>query len=174
MVIWLIGLSGAGKSTIGRELYKLWKTKEQNTVFVDGDEIREIFQHDRSTNDYTAEGRQQNARRISELCLWLDRQDINVVCCILSIFPKMRSSYREKYMSYYEVYVSTPLNILEERDTKGLYGAAKRGDTNNIVGFDIPFPEPKQSDLVIDGSGNFGSPEFLARKIYNHAIANEE
>ena len=64
MIIWLIGLSGAGKTAIGRHLYELWKEEEPNTVFMDGDEIREIFKHDRGDEPYTIEGRKKNAERI--------------------------------------------------------------------------------------------------------------
>ena len=85
MIIWVIGMSGAGKTAIGRELFKIRKRENPATVFIDGDEIRDVFKNDRHAGDYSVEGRGKNAERIRALCEWLDRQDIDVVCCILSI-----------------------------------------------------------------------------------------
>ena len=90
MIVWLIGLSGAGKTTIGKELYKIWKKDSRQTVIIDGDEIRKIFNHNTGDDPYSIEGRKINADRISNLCLWLDKQEINVVCCILSVFEDSR------------------------------------------------------------------------------------
>ena len=106
MVIWLIGLSASGKTTLGREIFALYRENEPNTVFVDGDEILGIFKHDRSPEAYTVEGRLKNAERICELCAWLDRQGINAICSILSIFEESRTWNRKTYSSYFEVYLS--------------------------------------------------------------------
>ena len=152
MVIWLIGLSAAGKTTIGKEVFIQLKEKTSNTVFVDGDAIRAIFKHDIGDSPYTIEGRRKNADRIKEICRWLDKQDINVVCSILSIFEETRKWNRENYSNYFEVYVSVPMDILRKRDKKNLYEPAINGKTKNVVGLDITFEEPECPDLVIDNS----------------------
>ena len=72
MVIWIIGLSGAGKSVIGGALFSLLKEEDPATVLVDGDEIRRIFRHDLDENAYSKNGRKKNAERIREICKWLD------------------------------------------------------------------------------------------------------
>ena len=169
MVIWLIGLSGAGKTTIGREVCRLWKAKEPHTVLIDGDEIRRIFKHDRDPDAYSIKGRAANAERIAELCLWLDRQGINVVCCILSIFEETRSWNRSHYSKYFEVYVSVPLEILAERDPKELYRSAKAGQIRNVVGIDIPFSPPKNPDWVFDNSKPGLDPGAAAKQILSKA-----
>lgn len=169
MVMWLIGLSGAGKTTIGREMCRLWKAKEPNTVLVDGDEIRRIFKHDQNPDAYSIKGRAANAERIAELCLWLDQQGINIVCCILSIFEETRAWNRSNYSKYFEVYVSVPLEILIERDSKGLYRRAKAGEVSNVVGIDIPFSPPQNSDWVFDNSTPGLDPEAAARQILSRA-----
>lgn len=152
MVIWLVGLSGSGKSTLGREVYRQLKAEHSNTVFVDGDEIREIFRHDRNEQAYTVEGRRLNAERIKELCAWLDRQGINVVCCILSIFHDVMQWNKDNLREYFEVYLEVPIDILKERDIKQLYKPALAGEKNNVVGVDIPFSPPPSPDLVINNS----------------------
>ena len=154
MVIWIIGLSGAGKTTLGRAVYDLYKKEAPNTVFVDGDEMRRIFKHDQSAEAYTIEGRRENAQRICELCAWLDRQKVNVVCCILSIFEESRLWNRRTYSKYFEVYISVPLEVLKRRDPKGMYAAALEGNMRHVVGVDIPFVPPGKPDYVVDNSAD--------------------
>ena len=169
MVIWLIGLAGSGKTTIGREVYRQWKMAAPNTVLVDGDEIRQIFKHDRAPHCYTIEGRRQNAERIAEICAWLDRQDVNVVCCILSIFHDIQRRNREIYSSYFEVFIDALLETVIKRDKKNLYDPALRGEANNVVGVDIEFEPPLGADMVIDNRADGLDAGTVARDILTRA-----
>ena len=169
MVIWLIGLSGAGKTTIGRRVHALWQAKAANTVFIDGDEVRELFKHDRGSQPFTREGRRLNAERITALCAMLDRQGINVVCCILSLFPDMQQQNRMLFSRYYEVFIDTPLDVLEKRDVKGLYAAARRGENPNMVGIDLEFPPPPGADMVIRDALDPGMVDSIAQRILTQA-----
>jgi len=169
MVIWLIGLAGSGKTTIGREVYRQWKMTARNTVLVDGDEIRQIFNHDRGPHCYTVEGRRQNAERIAEICAWLDRQEINVVCCILSIFRDIERRNRQIYSRYFEVFIDAPLDTVIRRDIKNLYGPALRGETNNVVGVDIEFKPPVNPDMVIDNRADGLDGSSIARNVLMRA-----
>lgn len=150
MVIWIIGLSGAGKSVIGGALFSLLKEEDPATVLVDGDEIRRIFRHDLDENAYSKNGRKKNAERIREICKWLDLQGINVVCCLLSIFEESHVWNRENYEKYFEVYISAPIQVLVERDNKDLYARAFRGDISNVAGVDIEFVPPSRPDMTIE------------------------
>ncbi|MSR77619.1 MAG: adenylyl-sulfate kinase [Candidatus Omnitrophica bacterium] len=169
MVIWLIGLSGAGKTAIGKEMVKLWKKEESNTVLVDGDEMRGIFQLDRGEKDYSIESRKLNADRICQICLWLDKQGINVVCSILSLFESSREWNRENYSSYFEVFISVPMEKLIERDQKNLYKPALESKTKNVVGVDIPFTPPAKPDLVLDNSRDQTDMSVFANEIFEKA-----
>jgi cytidine diphosphoramidate kinase len=171
VVIWIIGLSGAGKSTIGRELARQWRLAAPNCVMLDGDELRDVFGHNRDDTAYTVEGRRLNADRMTALCSLLDRQGINVVCCILSLFPEMRLDNRARFSRYFEVFLDAPLSALRRRDPKGLYAAAESGTQRNVVGVDIPFARPATADLVIDTSGQDADIRALAASILRQAGA---
>ena len=92
MVIWLIGLSGAGKTTIGELLYLKMKAIRPNTVFIDGDKIREVMGGELG---HSLEDRKKNADRICRFCHFLEEQNIDVVCSILSLFPESRTWNRK-------------------------------------------------------------------------------
>lgn len=146
MVIWIIGLSGAGKSTLADEVVRRARLERPNVVLVDGDVIRETFGNDLG---HTIEDRRRNAERIMRLCRWLDGQGIHVVCAILSIFDEHRGWMRENVPDYHEVFVDAPLDQLKARDGKGLYARFERGETRDVAGLDLDFPEPTAADLRI-------------------------
>lgn len=167
MVIWLVGLSGAGKSTIAKEVYTKLKQKRAQTVLIDGDEIRAIFKHDTTPQAYTAESRYQNACRIQAMCQWLDKQQIDVVCSILCVFPEFSQQNRLLFSKYHEVFVDVPLQTLTERDNKGLYQACLQGEMYNVVGIDIPYSPPEQPDLVIQNDFSEQSLVVYTAQILN-------
>lgn len=162
MVIWLIGLSGAGKTTIGQLLYQRLKAQHPNTVNLDGDILREVWGGDLG---YAIEGRRTNAHRISHLCRLLDRQGIHVIAAVLSIFPDWQTWNRTEFSSYFEVFLDVPMAELERRDAKGLYAKAKRGEINNVAGIDLPFPRPAYPDLVLDGAQVTATPHEIVAAI---------
>ena len=169
MVIWLIGLSGSGKTTLAKETVRLVRLEKKEVVLVDGDRIRDLFRNDLG---YDLESRKINAERICNLCKFLDKQNINVVCSILSIFPESRSWCRENLSKYYEVYIDTPISALKERDSKGLYSKFERGEINQVAGIDLDFPEPKSADLVIKNNKNLDNLLSYAPHLSNLLIKN--
>ncbi|PKO46933.1 MAG: adenylyl-sulfate kinase [Betaproteobacteria bacterium HGW-Betaproteobacteria-22] len=169
MVIWLIGLSGAGKSTLGHEVAKQLRDVKPNTVLLDGDELRKVFAHDQGDDPYTVQGRRINAERIVALCEMLDSQGIHVVCCILSIFPDMRLENRKRFSRYFEVFMDAPIDVLMERDVKGIYAAARRGEVTNVVGIDIPYERPANPDMTIDTSKGGADIKQLASMVLEQA-----
>ena len=145
----MIGLSRAGKSTLSNLLYEELKPKIPNLVLLDGDIIRELFRND---VDHTVEGRRKNAERLSHLSKFLSDQNIHVIAAVLSIFPEWQDWNRKNIDNYSEVYIKVSMAVLKKRDTNNLYADAKAGNIKNVVGVDIPFPEPKHPDIIIENN----------------------
>tara|TARA_B100001013_G_C24519570_1_gene406368 strand:+ start:102 stop:617 length:516 start_codon:yes stop_codon:yes gene_type:complete len=150
MVIWIIGLSGAGKTTLAKEVVAKIGSSKTNVVLIDGDMIREVFGNDLG---HTLEDRRQNGERICRLCKFLNNQGIHVVCAILSLFPESRLWNRKKIANYYEVYIEAPIDQLKKRDYKGLYGKFSDNKIKNVAGMDIEFIPPDSPDLIIKNNG---------------------
>jgi adenylylsulfate kinase len=147
MVIWLIGLSGAGKTAIGKELSKRLKKMNHPVVFMDGDIFREIMGNDLG---HTIEDRKKNADRICRFCKCLNQQGIDIVFAILSIFHESQQWNRKNIAGYFEIYLDISMDTLKRRDTKGLYKKVFVGEINNVVGVDIPFDPPVNPDMIIN------------------------
>lgn len=150
MVVWIIGLSGAGKTTLARRVVEECKRSASNVVLVDGDEVRAMFGDDLG---HTMADRRKNAERICHLCKFLDDQSIHVVCAILSLFPESRKWNRQNFQNYYEVFIDTPIADLQNRDTKGIYGRFAAGQVKNVAGLDLEFQRPN-ADLLIENAGS--------------------
>ncbi len=170
-MILLTGLSGAGKTTIGRQVCRLWRRTSPTAMLVDGDDVRKVLGVTRDARSYTPEGRRQVAERIAALCRWLDGQGIDVVCCTLSVFPDISRRHRETLSHYFEVHLAASLKAVCRRDTKNLYGPALRGESNNVVGVDLPYLPPQAPDLVIDNDTDRTDVSGIAADILNRALA---
>jgi adenylylsulfate kinase len=162
MVIWLIGLSGSGKTTVAKLLLKKIKKKYSNTVHLDGDQLRKIYGE---KIGYTIKDRNKNAERLSKLSKFLSDQNINVVASVLSNFPLWQKWNRKNIKNYFQVYLKVSLKTLIKRDKKRLYKMAIKGSKKNVVGVDIKFVEPLNSDLIIENEGNKKSLSKLVNKI---------
>jgi cytidine diphosphoramidate kinase len=163
MIIWIIGLSGAGKTTLGKELCGIIKNEKPNTVFIDGDMVREIMGNDLG---HSLEDRRKNAGRICRLCKVLEEQRINVVCAILSIFPESREWNRINFRQYFEVYIDVPMDVLIKRNQKGLYAAALEGKRNDVIGINIPFEKPVNPDYTFYNTLDLASMGIVALDIF--------
>lgn len=147
MVVWIIGLSGAGKTTLANEVVARVRQQHNNVVLIDGDVVREVFGNDLG---YSMEDRLTNARRICQLGKLLDDQGVHVVCAILSLFPETRDWNRANLKNYYEVFIDTPMQDLTQRDSKGIYSRFLKGEIREVAGMDIEFPRPENADLIIN------------------------
>lgn len=156
---WVTGLSGAGKTTIGQLLYKELKQKYPNTVIFDGDALRQAFGNDLG---YSKEERFQCAMRYSRLCKLLVEQGMHVVCCTISMFDDVRQWNRTNISNYSEIYIEVPIEVLKERNQKGLYSNVHDGHTQNVVGMDLELELPKNPDIHFLNDGS-KTPEELCQ-----------
>jgi cytidine diphosphoramidate kinase len=161
MVIWITGLSGAGKTTVSRALGEQLKATMSGVVLVDGDVVRLLFG---GTLGHSEPERVVQIKRIQTLTKFLDDQDLVVIVAALYASPALLSWNRENFREYFEVYLSAPLPFLRQRDDKGLYGRAARGEMPNVVGVDIPWHAPASPDLVLDASSG-ETPAAMAQRI---------
>lgn len=171
MVFWLIGLSGAGKTHIGKALASSLKHKQSNVIFLDGDIIRTIIGDNLG---YDLEARKESGWRICRLCQYLDSQGMIVVCSVISLFKMHREWNRENYSSYFQVFVDVDTEELKSRDPKGLYSAFARGEVNHVAGLDLPFERPTDSDMIIRNSQPFQDPNKLAEDIIRASSAIQQ
>jgi adenylylsulfate kinase-like enzyme len=160
MVIWIIGLAGAGKTTIGRALHVLLQQRARPVAFLDGDHVREMMDNDLG---HTLEDRRKNGRRMSRICHYLDSQGMDVVCATLSQFDDHQKWNRENCSRYFEVFLDVPMDVLVARDQKGLYSGAKADRIKDVVGMDMLFPPPRNPDLVTGNNGE--TPQAMAQTI---------
>lgn len=149
MVIWVIGLAGAGKTTLSQMLYDEMKPKLNNLVLLDGDALRDVFNND---VDHSIEGRRKNAERLSNLSKFLSDQGIHVIASVLSIFPEWQKWNRENLPNYQQIHLDVSIDTLVKRNDRSFYQEALDGKIQNVVGVDIDFPEPYCSDLVLDNN----------------------
>lgn len=164
-VYWITGLSGAGKTTIGRILFDKLRASRPNTVFLDGDELREVFG---GAFGYTEAERRRCAMSYSKLCSMLSRQGVNVVICTISMFDEVRAWNRDNIPGYIEVYVRVSMDVLRERDSKNIYSAASSGALDDVYGVSLRYEEPKSPDIIIENDGST-APEILAQRILDDA-----
>jgi cytidine diphosphoramidate kinase len=148
-LLWITGLSGAGKTTIGGEVYNILKKKYLNTVFLDGDIVREVLGNDLG---HHIKDRKKNAMRMSKMCEFLINQNINVVCSTMSLFKEVHELNRRIISQYYEIFIDVNMDELVKRDSKGLYVKAKNGEIKNVIGIDLPYDRPKNPFMIIDNT----------------------
>jgi len=149
-VFWITGLSGAGKTTLGRELRNRLRAAGHPVTFLDGDALRSEIAEDLG---HSAGDRRRSAMRNARLCRLLAAQGANVVCATISLFHEVQRWNRENIPGYREIYLRVPMDELRRRDSKGIYAGAQRGDARDVVGLDVPAEIPEAPDLVLDNYG---------------------
>ncbi len=150
-VFWITGLSGAGKTTVGRELRNRLHAAGRPVIFLDGDGLRTAIAEDLG---HSPDNRRRSAMRNARLCRLLAEQGLDVVCATISLFHEVQRWNRKNIPSYREIYLRVPIEELLRRDSKGIYARAQRGDEREVVGLDVPAEVPETPDLVLD---NYGS-----------------
>ena len=148
-VVWLTGLSGAGKSTIANLLDRRLHALGRHTCLLDGDNVRHGLSRDLG---FTEEDRVENIRRVVEVARLMSDAGLIVITAFISPFRAERRMARERMVEgeFLEVFVDAPLAVAEARDVKGLYAKARAGELKNFTGIDSPYEPPEQAEIHID------------------------
>lgn len=167
-VVWLTGLSGAGKSTIANALERKLHARGIHTFLLDGDNLRFGLCRDLG---FTPADRAENIRRAGEVCALMHQAGLVVIAAFISPSADQRRAVRERFPAgaFTEVFVDTPLAVAAERDPKGLYAKAYRGELVNFTGVDAPYESPEAAELRIDTT--VLSADEAADRIFAHLIA---
>jgi sulfate adenylyltransferase len=165
--IWFTGLSGAGKSTIAKRLTNMLQEYGRNPTVLDGDVVRT---HLSKGLGFSKEDRDTNILRISFVAGEIARQNGAVVCAAISPYRQARREARKMVPEghFIEVFVDTPLEVCEERDSKGLYARARAGELKNFTGIDDPYEAPIEPEVHLQTVGV--TPKENARQIIDYLI----
>ena len=147
-IIWLTGLSGAGKSTVADLLEQKLNKQDKHTFLLDGDNLRHTLNQDLGFSDYD---RNENIRRIGEVSKLMTDAGLIVITAFISPFESERNMVRKllDVGEFIEIFIDTPLHIAEKRDVKGLYAKARAGELKNFTGIDSPYERPSKPELTI-------------------------
>jgi sulfate adenylyltransferase len=165
--VWFTGLHNAGKSTTANVLTTLLQEYGRNVTLLDGDVVRTHFSEGLG---FSKEDRNDHVRRIGFVASEISRHGGIVVCAAVSPYRATRNEVRNMIggENYVEVFVDTPLEVCEQRDTKGLYARARRGEIQGFTGIDDPYEPPQHPELTIETLEH--SPEENARMVLNMLI----
>ena len=150
-LIWFTGLSGSGKSTVANALEVKLHQLNYHTMLLDGDNVRFGLNKDLGFSD---EDRVENIRRISEVAKLFIDSGMIVISAFISPFQSERE-YAKSILEegeFVEIFIDTPIEICQERDPKGLYKKALKGEIKNFTGIDSPYEIPKNPDIIIKTS----------------------
>lgn len=145
-VLWMTGLSGAGKTTIALEMLNQLENRKLKLERLDGDVVRESLTKDLG---FSAEDRRTNIERITFVAKLLSRNNVGCICSFISPYQSVRDHVRENTTNFLEVFVDAPLEVVIDRDVKGLYKKAIAGEIPNFTGISDPFEAPANPDIHV-------------------------
>lgn len=148
-VFWFTGLSGSGKSTIAHKVEKMLFDRQMRAYVFDGDNVRHGLCSDLS---FSSVARTENVRRIAEVSKLFVGNGTICMCAFISPLHSDREMVRDIVgeNDFYEIFVTCPLEVCEERDVKGYYKLAREGKIKNYTGISAPYEEPENPDLVVN------------------------
>lgn len=159
-VLWMTGLSGAGKTTIALLLEEALKKRGLRVERLDGDVVRQSLTSDLG---FTKEDRDKNIERVTFVAKLLSRNGVATICSFISPYQAVRDQVRAETTNFLEVFVDAPLQVVSERDVKGLYKKALAGEIPNFTGISDPFEVPINPDIHVRTDQQ--TPEESARYI---------
>lgn len=147
IVLWFVGLSGSGKSTIAKALERDLHQAGKLTMLLDGDNLRTGINNNLG---FSEADRKENIRRAAEVAKLFADNGIITICSLISPTEEIRCMAKEIIgKDYFEVFINCPLEVCEQRDVKGLYQKARKGEIKNFTGIDSPFEYPVHSSIEV-------------------------
>lgn len=163
VVIWLTGISGSGKTTLGKMLKKKLDKKNESVELIDGDKVREFFEHDLG---YTRNDRIMNIKRITFAAKLLAENGTHVIVANIAPYYEVRDFIRKHIKNYIQIYLKASLEGVMKRDVKGHYRKHANVVMKNIIGLDDKYDIPRNPDLIIDTEAESAEQSF--EKILNY------
>jgi adenylyl-sulfate kinase len=160
-IFWFTGLPGAGKSTIASIVAGRLRAHGAKVEVLDGDVVRSHLSRDLG---FSKEDRDANIRRIGFVCQVLSRNGVIAIAAAISPYGAIRDEVRHRIGRFVEVYVECPLNVLIERDGKGLYKKALAGELLHFTGVSDPYEPPLEAEVTVHTGSE--SPEESAEKVW--------
>jgi adenylyl-sulfate kinase len=155
--LWFTGLSGAGKSTLATMVADELRTRGHRVEVLDGDEIRTNLSKGLG---FSKEDRDTNIRRIGYVAKLLARNGVIAITAAISPYREIRDEVRKSHDRFVEVYVKCSLEKLVERDVKGLYKKALKGEIASFTGVSDPYEEPLQAELIVESDRESAAESF--------------
>ncbi|MDA0194374.1 MAG: adenylyl-sulfate kinase [Bacteroidetes bacterium] len=148
LLLWFTGLSGSGKSTLANSVEEYFFKRGMHTYILDGDNIRSGLNSDL---DFSEHSRKENIRRIGEVSKLFIDAGVITLTAFISPFKEDRKIVKDLVGTdmFAEIFVDCPLEICEQRDVKGLYAKARKGQIKNFTGIDSPFEKPENPDVHV-------------------------
>jgi adenylyl-sulfate kinase len=159
--LWFTGLSGAGKSTISGIVEKRLRDAGAKVEVLDGDAVRENLSKGLG---FSKEDRDTNIRRIGFVCELLSRNGVIAVVAAISPYRAVREELRSRIQNFIEIYVECPLDVVAERDVKGLYKKAAAGQIGQFTGISDPYEPPLHPEVLVHSAGE--TPDESAQKVW--------
>ena len=175
-VIWITGLSGAGKTTLANELISSLKKRDLRPILLDGDILRKLLKvPHKKINSHTRETRIKLALKYAQICELLSSQGFTVVIATISMFNEVYAWNRANLPKYFEIYLKVPIEELRSRDPKDIYQKHGDGLLTNVAGLDLVVDEPSESNLILDFETQpsiWQSPKSLADHVMSELQKN--
>lgn len=164
VLLWFTGLSGSGKSTLAHSVEEALYNKGCRTFVFDGDNVRHGLCRDLS---FSNQDRIENIRRIGEMCKLFIEAGTIALTAFISPFLRDRESVRNLVGpdNYVEIYCDCPIEVCEQRDVKGLYAKARKGEIRDFTGISSPYEAPENPEIVVDTSGAIELDESIEQVI---------
>jgi ATP sulfurylase/adenylyl-sulfate kinase len=150
VTVWFTGLSGSGKTTVATRVHELLQQRHILSERLDGDVVRQSLTRDLG---FSKEDRDKNIERVTFVAKLLTRNGVVVLTAFISPYKRMRDNARAEIGDFLEVFVRTPMDVLLERDVKGMYRKAMAGEIQNFTGVNDPYEEPENPELILDTAG---------------------